>query len=70
MANYLVQDTSLAAVGDAIRTLTGRTEKLVFPDDFISALDGLKILPTGRAQSSSTLSWDMQSIATGTLQEV
>lgn len=31
MAKYLVQDTSLTAIADAIRAKTGNTDTLVFP---------------------------------------
>ena len=42
MANYIVQDTSLATVADAIRAKTGGTEKLVFPAGFVEAVGGIK----------------------------
>lgn len=41
MANYIVQDTSLAAVADAIRAKAGGTEKLVFPAGFVEAVEGI-----------------------------
>ena len=42
MANYIVQDTSLETVADAIRAKAGGTEKLVFPAGFVEAVDGIK----------------------------
>lgn len=42
MANYIVQDTSLAAVADAIRAKTGGGEALAFPAGFVEAVEGIK----------------------------
>lgn len=42
MANYIVQDTSLATVADAIRSKAGISEKLVFPDGWKAAVDGIQ----------------------------
>lgn len=41
MAEYLVQDTSLTAVADAIRTKGDTSGSLVFPGDFVSAIEGI-----------------------------
>lgn len=41
MAKYIVQDTSLAAVADAIRAKAGGTEKLVFPAGFVEAVENI-----------------------------
>lgn len=41
MAKYLVQDTSLTAVADAIRTKGDTSGSLVFPGDFVSAIEGI-----------------------------
>lgn len=41
MAKYLVNDTSLVAVADAIRTKGSTTERLEFPDGFVSAVEGI-----------------------------
>lgn len=42
MSVYVVNDTDLTAVADAIRSKSERTDKLVFPDGFISAIpDGI-----------------------------
>lgn len=49
MANYIVQDTSLAAVADAIRAKTGGGEALAFPAGFVEAVEGI----TGGGGSSS-----------------
>lgn len=42
MANYIVQDTSLATVADAIRAKTGISEKLEFPLGWKAAVDGIQ----------------------------
>lgn len=42
MAKYLVNDTSLTAVADAIRTKGGTSEALSFPDGFVSAVEGIQ----------------------------
>lgn len=42
MANYIVQDTSLETVADSIRAKAGISEKLVFPDGWKAAVDGIK----------------------------
>ena len=42
MAKYLVNDSSLTAVADAIRTKGGTTERLSFPDGFVSAVEGIQ----------------------------
>lgn len=41
MAEYLVKDTSLTAVADAIRAKTGNSDSLKFPDDFVSEIVGI-----------------------------
>ena len=41
MAKYLVQDTSLTAVADAIRGKSDVSGSLVFPGDFVSAIEGI-----------------------------
>ena len=42
MAKYFVEDTSLTAVADAIRTKGGTSEALEFPDGFVSAVEGIQ----------------------------
>ena len=42
MADYLVTDTELKSVADAIRTKGGTTEKLEFPTEFKSAIDNIQ----------------------------
>lgn len=57
MADYLVTDTELKSVADAIRTKGGTTEKLEFPTEFISAVESipsggkLPVLTTPAAES-------------------
>lgn len=41
MAKYIVEDTSLTSVADAIRTKSGIAEALVFPGGFVSAVEGI-----------------------------
>lgn len=40
MAEYLVQDTSLTAVADAIRAKTGSADSLAFPSGMVEAISG------------------------------
>lgn len=42
MTKLLVEDTSLVSVADAIRTKGGTTNQLVFPDGFVSAIEGIQ----------------------------
>ena len=42
MANYIVQDTSLATVADAIRAKAGISEKLEFPLGWKAAVEGIQ----------------------------
>ena len=42
MAEYLVQDTSLTAVADAIRSKGGTSEALAFPAGFVSAIAAIE----------------------------
>lgn len=41
MASYIVSDTSLTAVADAIRTKTGKSAQMAFPDGFVDEIDGI-----------------------------
>lgn len=41
MAKYVAEDTSIAAVAEAIREKGGTAEMLTFPDDFVSAVNKL-----------------------------
>lgn len=42
MANYVVSDTSLSAVADAIREKGGTSAQLAFPVDFVSAIEAIE----------------------------
>ena len=42
MSKLTVEDTSLVSVANAIRTKGGTTDQLVFPDGFVSAIDGIQ----------------------------
>lgn len=46
MADYLVTDTELTSVADSIRTKGGTSATLVFPDGFVSAIQGIQTEPT------------------------
>lgn len=41
MAEYLVNDTDMTAVADAIRTKGGTTGALMFPDGFVNAVEAI-----------------------------
>lgn len=41
MSNYIVKGDSLTAIADSIRTKTGNTDPMVFPDGFVEALTGI-----------------------------
>lgn len=49
MAKYLVEDTSLTAVADAIRTKGGTTGELEFPGGFVSAVEEIQTGGGGEA---------------------
>ena len=42
MADYLITDTELTSIADAIREKGGTTEQLMFPDGFISAVESIQ----------------------------
>lgn len=42
MSEYLVTDTQIASIADAIRTKGGTTEQLVFPTGFVSAVESIQ----------------------------
>lgn len=44
MANYLTNDTDLTSVAVAIRNKAGGSEKLVFPNGFVNAINGIKLM--------------------------
>lgn len=48
MANYLVTDTELTSIADAIRTKGGTSESLEFPTDFVSAIENI---PSGGGEN-------------------
>jgi len=61
MAYRKVDETSLTAVADAIRTKGGTTEPLTFPDGFVSAVEGI----TSSGGSSGGGEWTTDGIANG-----
>lgn len=46
MSKYLVEDTSLTSVANAIRTKGGTAAQLEFPDDFVSAIQAIPSVKT------------------------
>lgn len=65
MANYVVSDTNLSAVANAIRTKSGTSAQLSFPDGFVSAIGAipamtlLQTTSLGAVSTSSTTAVDM-----------
>lgn len=47
MSNYIVSDTSLSSIADAIRNKTGSNEQLVFPNGFVSEIENISGGGTG-----------------------
>lgn len=41
MANYLVTDTELISIADAIRSKAGTSTSMAFPDAFVSTIEGI-----------------------------
>ena len=41
MANYIVTDTELTSIANAIRTKGGTSASLTYPDGFISAISAI-----------------------------
>lgn len=53
MADYLVTDTELTSIANAIRTKGGTSAQLTFPTDFVSAINAI---PTGGSPNLQTKS--------------
>ena len=63
--NYSVTGEQLTGIADAIRTKTGDSSGLAFPDGFVSAIEGIAdlsslITNTAYAQKDSTIEVDAQ----------
>ena len=43
MANYLVTDTELTSIADAIRSKAGTSTSMAFPDAFVSTIEGISV---------------------------
>lgn len=41
MANYLITDTDLTSIANAIRAKGGTSESLAFPTEFVSAINAI-----------------------------
>ena len=71
MANYIVSDTNLTAVANAIRTKGGTSEQLEFPDDFVSAIGDIQTGGGGtdtlaELESNTLTSWTSTATEVGT----
>lgn len=58
MADYLVTDTELASIADAIRTKSGGSAQMAFPADFVSEIGDLPVLDTSDANAGAGDIWD------------
>ena len=62
MSNYIATDTDLIAVANAIRTKTGTTSSITFPNEFVNGITGI---PSGRDWSEIGYSAEPDFIQTG-----
>lgn len=53
MANYLVTDTELTNIANAIRTKSGGSAQMAFPTGFVSEIGDLPVLDTSDANASA-----------------
>lgn len=53
MADYLVTDTELTSIADAIRTKGGTSASLIFPTGFVNAIDAI---PSGGGVEFASIS--------------
>ena len=65
MADYLVTDTELTSIADAIRAKGGTTASITFPSGFISAISDIStgITPTGTISISSNGTYNVEAFA-------
>ena len=49
MSEYLIQDTSLTSIADAIREKAGLEDNLAFPEGFVEAIEGISTGGSGGA---------------------
>jgi len=65
LSNYVVSDTSLTAVADAIREKGGTSGTLAFPDGFVSAVEAIEtgITPSGTIQITENGTVDVTNYA-------
>lgn len=64
MADYLVTDTELTSVADAIRTKGGTSANLSFPTEFVSAINAIA---TGKQVASGTYTAPSSDVTSGTV---
>ena len=67
MANYVVSDTSLTAVADAIRAKGGTSAQLEFPAEFVSAIAAI---PTGGGGASNIVTGTFKGTTTGSVLDI
>lgn len=65
MANYVVSDTNLTAIANAIRTKGGTSASLEFPDDYVSAIGNIPTgtTPTGTKSITANGTYDVAAYA-------
>ena len=69
-SKYVVNTSTLNELGAIVQNASGNTGLLTI-DEMVSWLaNEARFLATGNAQSSTRLSWNMQTSATGTLQDL
>lgn len=62
MANYKVTDTQLSGIADAIRSVTGTSDPIVFPSGFVSAVQDIPS-PSGSIGISANGTYNVMSYA-------
>ena len=69
MAMYLATDSEITSIADAIRTKGGTSAALVFPSDFVSAIQNIPtgITPTGTSVITANGVYDVTSFASASV---
>jgi hypothetical protein len=72
MSKISVNEESLVSVADAIRSKSGKSEKLVFPDEFVEDIQNIKtgIIPTGTLDITENGTFDVREKAEVNVQVV
>ena len=58
MADYLVTDTELTSIANAIRAKSGKAAQVAFPTGFVNEIGDLPVLDTSDANASASDIWD------------